>query len=61
MKFLVTGGAGFIGSRLADRLISDGHSIVAVDDLSTGHVENISALGSNDDLPLSRDRFLTRK
>lgn len=41
MKVLVTGGAGFIGSHLADRLISDGHEVVILDDLSTGHVEHL--------------------
>jgi UDP-glucose 4-epimerase len=41
MKILITGGAGFIGSHLADRLIEDGHEVVAVDDLSTGSIKNI--------------------
>jgi len=36
--FLVTGGAGFIGSHLCDRLLAEGSRVVAVDDLSTGHV-----------------------
>ncbi|MFN2463844.1 MAG: NAD-dependent epimerase/dehydratase family protein [Candidatus Dormibacteria bacterium] len=36
MKVLVTGGAGFIGSNLADRLVADGHQVVVVDDLSSG-------------------------
>ena len=40
MKCLVTGGAGFIGSHLVDRLIKDGHTVVSVDDLSTGKEEN---------------------
>jgi UDP-glucose 4-epimerase len=42
MKLLVTGGAGFIGSHLADRLIADGHEVVVLDDLSTGHVEHLN-------------------
>ena len=43
MKVLLTGGAGFIGSHLADRLLTDGHEVVTVDDLSTGHVEQVPA------------------
>jgi UDP-glucose 4-epimerase len=41
MKVLVTGGAGFIGSHLCDRLAAGGHELVVLDDLSTGHVEQI--------------------
>ena len=44
MKVFITGGAGFIGSHLATRLIADGHSVVALDDLSTGSMENIAHL-----------------
>ena len=39
---LVTGAAGFIGSHLVDRLQQDGHEVVAVDDLSTGHLSNLA-------------------
>jgi UDP-glucose 4-epimerase len=39
--FLVTGGAGFIGSHVCDRLLAEGHRVVAVDDLSTGHIANL--------------------
>ena len=38
---LVTGGAGFIGSQLADRLLAEDHRVVSVDDLSTGHIANL--------------------
>lgn len=44
MKALITGGAGFIGSHLADRLLADGHQVVVLDDLSTGRYENIEHL-----------------
>jgi UDP-glucose 4-epimerase len=43
VKVLVTGGAGFIGSHIADRLLADGHDVVVLDDLSTGHVEQVPA------------------
>jgi UDP-glucose 4-epimerase len=38
---LVTGGAGFIGSHLADRLLAEGHRVISVDDLSTGRIANL--------------------
>jgi UDP-glucose 4-epimerase len=41
-SFLVTGGAGFIGSHLSDRLLAEGHRVVAVDDLSTGRIANLA-------------------
>ncbi|MFH1777747.1 MAG: GDP-mannose 4,6-dehydratase [Candidatus Omnitrophota bacterium] len=43
-KILITGGAGFIGSHLAERFIAEGNEVAVVDDLSTGKKENISAL-----------------
>ena len=42
MKCIVTGGAGFIGSHLVDRLITDGHEVHILDDLSTGKMENVN-------------------
>jgi UDP-glucose 4-epimerase len=42
MKILVTGGAGFIGSHLVDRLVSEGHTVSIVDNLSTGKKENVN-------------------
>jgi UDP-glucose 4-epimerase len=42
MRVLVTGGAGFIGSNLVDRLLADGHDVVAVDDLSRGTLANLA-------------------
>jgi len=44
MKVLITGGAGFIGSFLAERLLNDGHGVVVLDNLSTGSLDNISRL-----------------
>ena len=38
---LVTGGAGFIGSHLADRLLAEGHRVISVDDLTTGRIANL--------------------
>jgi nucleoside-diphosphate-sugar epimerase len=40
-KTLVTGGAGFIGSHLVDRLLDEGHSVIVIDDLSSGKAENV--------------------
>ncbi len=42
MRVLVTGGAGFIGSHIVDRLIDEGHSVLVVDDLSTGSTRNLN-------------------
>ncbi|MCU0627214.1 MAG: GDP-mannose 4,6-dehydratase [Gemmatimonadaceae bacterium] len=41
MRYLITGGAGFIGSHLVDRLIADGHSVDVYDNLSTGSLDNV--------------------
>ncbi len=40
--YLITGGAGFIGSHLSDLLLADGHQVLIIDNLSTGHLKNIS-------------------
>src|SRR5215212_2265630 len=44
MRYLITGGAGFIGSHLADELLKRGHEVFVVDDLSTGSIDNIKHL-----------------
>ena len=46
MRYLVTGGAGFIGSHTVDELVKRGHRVVVLDDLSTGKAPNIAEVGS---------------
>jgi len=46
VKALITGGAGFVGSHLADRLLQQGHDVLVLDNLSTGAIDNISHLKS---------------
>jgi UDP-glucose 4-epimerase len=46
MKALITGGAGFVGSHLAERLLADGHEVSVLDNLSTGSIDNITRLKS---------------
>src|SRR5512140_1644782 len=53
MRTLVTGGAGFIGSHLAEELLRRGHEVWALDDLSTGRVENLKSFARH-----PRFRFL---
>ena len=47
MKALVTGGAGFIGSHLAELLLANGHEVVVIDNLAGGRKENLRQLGAN--------------
>jgi dTDP-glucose 4,6-dehydratase len=45
---VVTGGAGFLGSHLTDRLLAEGHRVIAIDNLITGHLTNIQHLAGNE-------------
>ena len=48
MRFLVTGGAGFIGSHLCERLVSDGHEVMAIDNFSAGSASNLQNLANSE-------------
>ena len=54
MHVLVTGAAGFLGSHLVDRLLADGHTVIGVDNLSTGTLENLAHLDRQLRLHISR-------
>jgi UDP-glucose 4-epimerase len=67
-RVVLTGGAGFIGSHVADGLLAGGHDVIAVDDLSSGHEENLSAALRSDrfrfehgDIRSARFRTLMKK
>ena len=57
-SILITGGAGFIGSNLAEALLSMGHRVAVIDDLSTGKMENIDALLGNPRMSFVRGSIL---
>ncbi|MDB6066310.1 MAG: NAD-dependent epimerase/dehydratase [Pedosphaera sp.] len=53
---LVTGGAGFIGSHLVERLLADGKAVTVIDDCSTGRLENLKALAANPRLRIIKNK-----
>src|SRR5689334_23248918 len=61
MRCLVTGGAGFIGSHLSERLLSSGHEVLAIDDLSTGSVENILGFRNRHSYEFHGDSIFNRR
>ncbi len=58
MKYLITGGCGFIGSHIADRLISRGDEVFVIDDLSTGRLENVGRIINKKNFHLVIDTIL---
>jgi len=58
LKYIVTGGAGFIGSHLADNLIKNGHEVVIFDNLSSGNMENVTHLLSQKNISFIRGDIL---
>ncbi len=58
MKILITGGAGFVGSHLADKLFGEGHEITVIDDLSTGRYQNVAHLENQTGFSLIIDTVL---
>lgn len=61
MKILITGGAGFVGSHMADRLIGEGHEITVIDNLSTGRYSNVEHLEGNTNFRLIIDTVLNQQ
>ena len=57
MKYVVTGGAGFIGSNLVDKLIEDGHEVVVFDNLSTGKSDNLNPKAQHIPLDITVDGY----
>jgi UDP-glucose 4-epimerase len=54
---LVTGGAGFIGSHLVERLLDDGHAVTVIDDLSTGNLDNLKTASARPDLRIIPEKI----
>ncbi len=61
MRYLITGGAGFIGSNLCDALIQQGEEVVIIDDLSTGSLDNITHLLDNQNFQYHNNTILNHR
>ena len=61
MKILITGGAGFIGSHLAEKLLAEGNEISVIDNLSTGKYSNIIHLIKDPNFKYTLDSILNRE
>ena len=59
MKYLITGGAGFIGSHLTESLLADGHHVTVIDDFSTGSPENLEAVKNHPGLTVIEEDILS--
>ena len=59
MRVLITGAAGFLGSHLCDRFLAEGHSVIGLDNLVTGHPENLAHLVGNDRFEFIRHNIST--
>ena len=60
VKYLVTAGAGFIGSHLTERLLADGHQVLVLDNLSTGQISNLGHLSENVNLQIIQGDILDK-
>ena len=61
MKLLVTGGAGFIGSYLCEKLLRMGYSVISLDDLSTGTISNLQTIMDNPSLKVIQGSVVDEK
>ena len=59
MKYLITGGAGFIGSHLTESLLADGHAVTVIDDFSTGSPDNLEAVKDHSGLTVIEEDILS--
>ena len=61
MNILITGGAGFIGSHLAESYLLDGHSVSVIDNLSTGSLDNLKRLPHQERLEFVKGNVITSR